>query len=124
MMKVVGEEGTSLDDYVVYLKGNFLDSVYFQQNSFDPVDAAVSPERQKHVFSRIISVLASDYSFPGKDEARSFFNRLRQRFIDWNGAEWMTEDFKKAEAEIADFAAQGVKGLAEDGKAMLERMGA
>ena len=39
MMKVVGEEGTSLDDYVLYLKGEFLDSVYLQQNSFDPVDA-------------------------------------------------------------------------------------
>jgi len=46
MMKVVGEEGTSLEDYVVYLKSEFLDAVYLQQNSFDPVDAAVSPSRQ------------------------------------------------------------------------------
>ena len=47
MMKVVGEEGTSLDDYIVYQKGEFLDAVYLQQNSFDPVDSSVSPERQK-----------------------------------------------------------------------------
>jgi V/A-type H+/Na+-transporting ATPase subunit A len=36
MMKVVGEEGTSMDDFLVYLKGEFLDAVYLQQNSFDP----------------------------------------------------------------------------------------
>ena len=35
MMKVVGEEGTSIDDYVTYLKGEMLDAVYLQHNSFD-----------------------------------------------------------------------------------------
>jgi V/A-type H+-transporting ATPase subunit A len=54
MMKVVGEEGTSLQDYIIFQKGEFLDSVYFQQNSFDPVDAAVTPERQIMVFGRIL----------------------------------------------------------------------
>ena len=38
MMKVVGEEGTSTNDYITYLKGDFIDSIYLQQNSFDPVD--------------------------------------------------------------------------------------
>ena len=53
MMKVVGEEGTSLDDYLVYLKGEFLDAVYLQQNSFDPVDASVVPERQRRTFGLV-----------------------------------------------------------------------
>ncbi|MDR3333569.1 MAG: V-type ATP synthase subunit A, partial [Treponema sp.] len=81
MMKVVGEEGTSLDDYVVYLKGDFLDSVYFQQNTFDPVDASVSPERQEHIFVMILRILGSKFSFTDKAEARTWFNRLRQRFL-------------------------------------------
>jgi V/A-type H+/Na+-transporting ATPase subunit A len=100
MMKVVGEEGTSIEDFVVYLKGNLLDAVYFQQNSFDPVDAAVSPERQRHCFSLLIEILASVYAFPGKDEARAYFNRLRQKFVDWNGIEWGTDQFKAIEAEL------------------------
>jgi V/A-type H+-transporting ATPase subunit A len=58
MMKVVGEEGTSLDDYIIYLKGDFLDAVYFQQNSFDPVDSSVSPERQAHVFAILLGIMA------------------------------------------------------------------
>lgn len=52
MMKVVGEEGTSLDDYIVYLKGEFLDAVYLQQNSFDEIDSAVTVERQNYSFQK------------------------------------------------------------------------
>jgi vacuolar-type H+-ATPase catalytic subunit A/Vma1 len=33
MMKVVGEEGTSIDDFVVYLKAEYLDAVYLQQDA-------------------------------------------------------------------------------------------
>ena len=60
MMMVVGEEGTSLDDYIVYLKSDLLDSVYLQQNSFDPVDAAVGPERQQLAFDTLFRFLASE----------------------------------------------------------------
>ena len=42
MMKVVGEEGTPLGDYIDYLKGEFFDFVYLQQNAFDTVDEATS----------------------------------------------------------------------------------
>ncbi|MDR1949911.1 MAG: V-type ATP synthase subunit A [Spirochaetaceae bacterium] len=100
MMKVVGEEGTSIDDYVIFLKGDFLDSVYFQQNSFDAVDSAVSPERQKHIFAIILKILASQFVFSDKNEARSWFNRLRQRFLDYNGSEWQSERFNSLQKEI------------------------
>jgi V/A-type H+-transporting ATPase subunit A len=100
MMKVVGEEGTSLDDYVVYLKGDFLDSVYFQQNSFDPIDSKVSPERQKFLFARILTILAAKISFADKNEARTWFNRLRQRFLDYNASEWQDERFYAMEKEV------------------------
>ncbi|TVR90143.1 MAG: V-type ATP synthase subunit A [Spirochaetaceae bacterium] len=102
MMKVVGEEGTSLDDYVIYQKGEFMDAVYLQQNAFDPVDAAVSVERQQHIFRVMMQILASNFNFEGKDEARMFFNELRQKFIDYNGSEWDGDDFKKLEKAILD----------------------
>ena len=53
MMKVVGEEGTSLKDFIDYLKGEFFDFVYLQQNAYDPVDEATSAERQIYVFEFI-----------------------------------------------------------------------
>jgi V/A-type H+-transporting ATPase subunit A len=111
MMKVVGEEGTSIDDYVVYLKGDFLDAVYFQQNSFDAVDAAVSPERQAYTFSIILEILDSHFSFGDKNEARGWFNRLRQRFLDYNGSEWKSERFAATEKEIRATVAEQSQGL-------------
>ena len=102
MMKVVGEEGTSLDDYVLYQKGEFMDAVYLQQNSFDPVDDAVTPERQKLAFSILYDVLTASYSLEDKKDARTFFNELRQRFLDWNGT---AEDDERYDERLSDLRA-------------------
>lgn len=102
MMKVVGEEGTAINDYVVYLKSDFLDAVYMQQNSFDPVDAAVIVDRQKHIFKYILEIMGSEFSFENKDEARIYFNNLRQAFIDYNGVEWQSEEFFTREKAMLD----------------------
>lgn len=100
MMKVVGEEGTSTDDFTAYLKGDFMDAVYLQQNSFDDVDAAPSVERQSYVFDKLLKIMGSDYNLDGKDEARSFFNAMRQEFLDWNYSEWQSDAFKQHELEL------------------------
>ncbi len=100
MMKVIGEEGTSNEDYMIYLKADFMDAVYLQQNAFDKVDQSVSPERQQHIFDMILRILRSNYSFQHKEEARQFFYRLRQKFLDYNGAEWEGSDCKRLDAEI------------------------
>ncbi|MCL2600192.1 MAG: V-type ATP synthase subunit A [Treponema sp.] len=111
MMKVVGEEGTSLEDYIIYLKGDLIDSVYFQQNSFDEVDAAVTPERQIYTFTKLLYVLASRFSFPDKNEARVWFSRLRQKFLDYNGSQWQNDRFKALEKEIEDTVKRQSEGL-------------
>jgi len=100
MMRVVGEEGTSLDDFIIYLKGEFVDAVYLQQNAFDEVDAATTEERQKYVFHVIYEIMETEFSFDSKDTARRFFQSLRQKFIEWNSIEWNTEDFKQKERGI------------------------
>ena len=101
MTKVVGEEGTSIEDFIVYLKAEFLDNVYLQQNGFDPVDAATGEERQKYVFSKIVNdILKKKFNFTDKDEARKFFYNLRHLFVDWNYKAWGQEDAKKEERKI------------------------
>ena len=107
MMKVVGEEGTSLADYVIYLKSEMLDAVYLQQNSFDAVDADCGKERQRYVTDKLINVLGSEFALDNKDDARVFFNRMRQKFIDWNYAAFKSEAFVSAEAEIDAIYAEG-----------------
>jgi V/A-type H+-transporting ATPase subunit A len=100
MMKVVGEEGTSLEDFVIHLKSEFLDNVYLQQNGFDEVDAATSADRQKYVFAKAVEILRKGFPFKDKGEARDFFYNLRHKFIDWNYRQWESDAFKKQEKEI------------------------
>ena len=120
MMKVVGEDGTTTEDYIEYLKSDFLDSVYMQQNSFDDVDAAVSVERQKYTFAKVLSVLGSDFELQDKDSARNFFNKMRQKFIDWNYSEWNSDKFKTAEKEIESLYASATGKQRDDVSYMLK----
>jgi V/A-type H+-transporting ATPase subunit A len=119
MMKVVGEEGTSIEDYIIYLKGDLMDSVYFQQNSFDKVDAAVKPERQIYVFAILIKILGSKFSFADKNEARVCFDKLRQRFLDFNGSEWKSERFNELEKEVETMVADKASGLDKTAERLL-----
>ncbi len=114
MMKVVGEEGTSLPDFITYLKEEMLDAVYFQQNSFDLTEANCGVGRQRYVIDKLVLVLGSEYALNDKDEARGFFNRMRQKFIDWNYTEFMSDAFKEAEAEIDNQYAEGAGKLSPE----------
>jgi V/A-type H+-transporting ATPase subunit A len=109
MMKVVGEEGTSIEDYIEYQKGELLDAVYLQQNSFDLVDAAVPPERQKTEFNLLYKVLMAKFDIQSKRDVRAFFNELRQKFLDWNSVLTTDERYAKYEQEIADLYLSKVK---------------
>lgn len=120
MMKVVGEEGTTLSDYIVYLKEEMLDAVYLQQNSFDPVDAGCGSLRQRYVTDKLIYVLGSEYEVGNKDEARSFFNRMRQKFIDWNYTEFESDAFKKVEAEIDALYKEGKGKIGSEAEFLLK----
>ena len=103
MMKVVGEEGTSADDYIDYQKGELLDAVYLQQNSFDEIDAADPPERQRVEFDVLYDILTQKYDLEDKTEIRSFFNELRQKFLDWHGTVFETPEFEAQEKSVSDF---------------------
>jgi V/A-type H+-transporting ATPase subunit A len=117
MMKVVGEEGTNTDDFQVYLKSEFLDYVYLQQNTFDEVDAATSAERQRRMFAKVTGVLATSFPFSDKDRARRFYQELRQLFGDWNYAAIDDAKFAQLEAAIDAKLRDAVAG---DGKSVAE----
>ena len=120
MMKVVGEEGTHINDYITFLKSEMLDAVYLQQNSFDLVDANCGRLRQRYVTDKLVTILGSEYRVGGKDDARAFFNRMRQRFIDWNYTEFGSEAFKNAEAEIDALYREGNGKLTAAAESLLK----
>ena len=100
MMKVVGEEGTSIDDFVTYLKSEYLDAAYLQQDSFHDVDGATGADRQKYVFSKIHGVLMAKVFFSDKDAARKWFLQLTSVTKDWNRVAMDAEEFKQLERRI------------------------
>jgi V/A-type H+-transporting ATPase subunit A len=102
MMKVVGEEGTTLEDYLDYLKSEVLDFAYLQQNAFDEVDGSTGKERQIYVFQRMVEILKASFSFEDKSEALSFFQSLRQTFINWNYKPWGSDEFKQTESNLLE----------------------
>ncbi|MBR7149139.1 MAG: V-type ATP synthase subunit A [Firmicutes bacterium] len=120
MMKVVGEEGTSLGDYMIYLKAEMLDAVYLQQNSFDPIDANCDTARQRYVVDKLVTILGSGYDLKDKEDARGFFNRLRQKFIDWNYTEFESDAFKAAEADIDALYKEGSGVISQEADLLLK----
>ena len=110
MMKVVGEEGTSLEDFTTYLKAEFLDAVYLQQNAFSESDATTPVARQRVMFDMVEKTLAADFEFPEKDATRKFFLDLQQTFIDWNDKPFESEDFKSLKSELEKKIADATDG--------------
>ncbi len=95
MMQVTGEEGISLDDFAVYQKAQFLDTVYLQQDAFDPVDAATPMDRQQAMLRLVRDVTEREFMFDDKDEARDFFIRLTSAFRNLNYSAAGSTDYAK-----------------------------
>ena len=109
MMKVIGEEGTAIEDFILYLKSEFLDYTYLQQNTFDAVDGATDAARQKRMFADVSGVLKHEFEFPDKETARKFFLELRQLFTDRNYQALDTAEYTALSRKINDKIAEESK---------------
>ena len=99
-MEVVGEEGTAINDMIVYLKAELYDFSYLQQNSFDPEDAYCPLERQIPLFQLINKVFDTDFIFSSHDEARKFFLQLQNQIKNMNFLTFDSNQYKSAFAAI------------------------
>ncbi|MCE5283938.1 MAG: V-type ATP synthase subunit A [Deltaproteobacteria bacterium] len=81
MMLVVGEEGISLDDLVVYLKSEVVDAVCMQQDSFDVVDRATSRERQITDFLFLMDMVHHPFTFDSKEQAKTQMTHVQNLFF-------------------------------------------
>jgi V/A-type H+/Na+-transporting ATPase subunit A len=106
MMKVVGEEGTAIGDFVRHLQAEYLDAAYLQQDAFDPVDAASGAERQAAVFGELVRLLRVPLRLEVKDEARLLFARLTQATKEWNRLPWGTPEFDAGRERVRAIVAE------------------
>jgi V/A-type H+-transporting ATPase subunit A len=104
MMQVTGEEGISIEDYVVWQKAALLDMVYLQQDAFDEVDVSMPRERQSESFQLLKGLIGREYRFPDKDEARDFFTRITGLYKNFNYAAPDSPDHQRYRQEIEEMA--------------------
>ncbi|MCU0723106.1 MAG: V-type ATP synthase subunit A [Planctomycetes bacterium] len=117
MMAVVGEEGTSVEDFTTYLKGELFDAVYLQQNAYDDVDGSTPAERQKTVFAKCLELLRLDFAFETREQARKVLVRGRELFRNWNYAATGGAEYASILGQIDAFlAAKGREGGQGGGK--------
>jgi len=105
MMTVVGEEGTSIEDFTVALKADFFDNCFLQQNAFDEVDGATPAERQIFIFDKLLEVVDLEFDFKDKNEARQTLVRVSDLFRNWNYAATDSDEYKKLLGQIDRFIA-------------------
>ncbi|MBN1514697.1 MAG: V-type ATP synthase subunit A [Phycisphaerae bacterium] len=105
MMTVVGEEGTSTEDFTIALKADFFDNCYLQQNAFDEVDGATPADRQRVVFDKILEILDLDFGFDDKTVARQTIVRGTDLFRNWNYAASDGDEYRTLLERINHFIA-------------------
>ncbi|MDL1977538.1 MAG: V-type ATP synthase subunit A [Deltaproteobacteria bacterium] len=104
MMQVTGEEGISMEDYLLWQKATLLDMVYLQQDAFDDVDVSMSRERQLESFQLLKGLIDRDYRFKDKDEAHDFFTRLTGLYKNLNYSPKESPEYQRYVNEIEALA--------------------
>ncbi len=100
MDQVTGEEGISLEDFVVSQAARFVDMVFLQQDAFDDIDASCPLDRQKALFERVHAVATRSYGFEDKEAVRTHFTKLTGLFKNYNYAAANSPEARKLLDEI------------------------
>ena len=106
MMQVTGEEGISIEDFIIWQKSVLLDMVFLQQDAFDDVDTTMSLERQQKSFHLLKTLIEKAYHFKDKDEARDFFTRVTSAYKNLNYSPEESPEYERYQKEIEGLAAE------------------
>ncbi len=109
-MEVVGEEGVTLQDFILYLKAELYDFCYLQQNAFDKEDSYCPLPRQLALFTLMEKVLDASFRFEDHDTARSYFLDLQNTLKNLNYIPFDSHRYKTMVDKIEEKIEQGVKG--------------
>jgi V/A-type H+-transporting ATPase subunit A len=111
MLRVTGEEGITLADFIRLEKARFADAVFLQQDAFDPVDVSAPPARQRALLALVIEVVERPLALSDRDEVRRLFQRLTAIGRNLNYAPDGSPDRARLEAELrAEFDSASAGG--------------
>jgi len=99
-MEVVGEEGTAIDDMLIYLKAELYDFSYLQQNAFDKEDAYCPFKRQIKLFKLVSKIFDTRFKFRSHDDARQYFLNLQNQLKNMNFMAMESDEYRSTFSEI------------------------
>lgn len=99
-MEVVGEEGVSIGDMLIYLKSELYEFCYLQQNAFDKEDAYCPLNRQIPLFILIDKIFNTPFSFSSHDDARAFFLDFQNELKNMNFMPFESDRYREAFARM------------------------
>jgi len=94
-MKVIGEEELTQESFLHFLKAEFFDAVFLQQNAFSDVDANPDSQRIKLLFEMAKRVVDHPFEFETKDEAREVMFNFTSVLRNWNLAAQDSDDYRR-----------------------------
>ncbi len=118
-MEVVGEEGVSIADMIVFLKSELFEFCYLQQNAFDKEDAYCPLDRQITLFKLVNEIFDASISFDSQDLARSFFLELQNELKNMNFMPFKSARYN----EVLEWIQDKIQGASKKGHAELVHRG-
>ncbi|MEX1324859.1 MAG: V-type ATP synthase subunit A [Synechococcaceae cyanobacterium] len=113
MIQVTGEEGVSLEDFLLVQKAQFLDMVYLQQDAFDPVDSSCPISRQQRSLDLVWDLIHRPYRFSDKAAVRDVFTRLTGLFRNLNYAPEDSPTYLAYRDQIEELAEAACRPVAQ-----------
>lgn len=107
-MEVVGEEGTAIEDMVIYLKSELYDFAYLQQNAFDKEDSYCPMKRQIAMFQLINLVFDTHFHFHTHDQAREYFITLQNQMKNINFLPFDSAPYRAAIEKVKEMLSAGI----------------
>ena len=104
MMQVTGEEGITLEDFMTYQKSRLVDTVYLQQDAYDPVDVSVPMARQLVLFELLEAIISMAPALTDKAEIRHHYLQLTGLLKNLNYSPHPSQEYQQLHARILDLA--------------------
>ena len=99
-LQVVGQEGTNIEDLVLYYKMELFSFSYLQQNAFDKEDVYCPDQRQIELFVLIQHVFDAPMHFNNGDSAKEALLLLQNKIKNMNFLPFPSESYTIAKKEI------------------------
>lgn len=99
-INILGDDGVPIDYHQVLWKSEVIDFIILQQDAFDKIDASTPIDRQNYMMNKVLKIYNTQFEFESFEEVNPFYKRIINVLKQMNYSEFLSDKFKKFEAEL------------------------